>query len=204
MRLIGFARKEAPSDKKGAFWAWFAANEARFRDLRAADDRTVNEIGTMVRAVCPDLTFEVGPGVHSEWSFVVSADGIRSAFPAVVDLVNAAPSIPGWDIVAFRQPRQGSGLNWKGAYFATNSFYYTSAEADGELDLVIYCPGLNADSEETLKGVTFLLLDFLLGEFDVATRIGAIDWVPLEAGDRDPRLRPLTELRAEMASRAMT
>jgi hypothetical protein len=47
------------------------------------------------------ISFEVGTNVR-RIEFVISAGGIKRAFPAVMSLVRSAPSLDGWTITAFR------------------------------------------------------------------------------------------------------
>jgi hypothetical protein len=64
-----------------------------------------DELNRQLNKVNSDLTFEFGPILNGKREFVVTADGIAAAFPAVEAHVQAAPTFDDWTIVAFRQPK---------------------------------------------------------------------------------------------------
>jgi hypothetical protein len=87
------------------FWNWFVKHEPElfnFDPVREAErERLFDELACELRKVDPDLAFEFGPQ-HTRREFVVSAAGIKRAFPAVVSLVAAAPTLERWWLIAFR------------------------------------------------------------------------------------------------------
>lgn len=100
-------RNSSPED----FWKWFVANESRIR-AEAGNRSIVMGIAKELARVHPDLVFEYGmtsPG--GDWIFEVSADGVPDRIPAVQRMVSKAPKIPGWRIVAFRQPVDLAGIS---------------------------------------------------------------------------------------------
>src|SRR5688500_16325021 len=87
------------------FWSWFTANAARFGDDESAQEPLLDELTAALNRVEPGLTFEIGFGHAAPRELVISADGRLELFAAVVALVSAAPSVPGWTVAPFRQPR---------------------------------------------------------------------------------------------------
>jgi hypothetical protein len=68
-------------------------------------------------------------------------------------------------------------------------------ERQGMIALTIYVRGLTPQNEVGVKQAAFLLLDSLLGEYDIETRVGGIEWKP--APDQPaPPLRSIRELPA--------
>src|SRR5437762_517391 len=93
---------------EAGFWKWFVDHEAELFDfdpnqeLERKDlfDRLALELHKSNR----DLTFEFGPkGAPRE--FVISAAGMKNAFPAVIRLTRAAPKLERWRVMAFRPRR---------------------------------------------------------------------------------------------------
>ncbi len=72
--------------------------------LRAAD-ALLDELQGQIHYVHPELWFEVGGHPRGPRELVVTAEGKVEIFPWVQDLVRAAPRIPGWEIIAFKQPQ---------------------------------------------------------------------------------------------------
>ena len=54
---------------------------------------------------------------------------------------------------------------------------------------------MGPDNHERVAGAVFILLDNALGEFLVATAVGAIEFAPLPEDPVAVGLRPLTSLR---------
>jgi hypothetical protein len=86
------------------FWKWFLKNETKLLNFEADQEATFNNLSAALSSVDPDLTFEFGPPMPKR-EFVISAGGIKRAFPAVVALAGAAPKLPNWQVTAFRPRR---------------------------------------------------------------------------------------------------
>jgi hypothetical protein len=87
------------------FWKWFAKHEPKLFNFDFGQEiereRLFDEVGSELQKVDPDLTFEFGPK-ETRREFVVSAGGIKRAFPAVASLVAVAPAFERWQFFAFR------------------------------------------------------------------------------------------------------
>jgi hypothetical protein len=67
---------------------------------------------------------------------VISADGIRSAFPFVSKLVHIAPEIDKWKIVAFRQPvTDFSEIQLLDIKLNLDDVYFRFAKDNGKLNI---------------------------------------------------------------------
>ena len=75
-----FRKKESPDV---AFWSWFATNEDRLFYFEKDQEKIFDELNGKLRAIHPSVTFEFGPVKQGKREFVISADGIREAFPFV-------------------------------------------------------------------------------------------------------------------------
>jgi hypothetical protein len=84
-------------DSQLTFWQWFDAHQDELFDFEVDQERIFNDLSEQLIQVHPQLTFEFGP--KADWrEFVISAGGIREAFPAVSSLVAAAPKLDRWRI----------------------------------------------------------------------------------------------------------
>jgi hypothetical protein len=90
------------------FWRWFTQNE---EDLFSFDptneakrEALFDRLATELQKVNSQLTFEFGPNAEKR-EFVISAAGLKRAFPAVVALTQAAPILDRWEVIAFRPRR---------------------------------------------------------------------------------------------------
>ena len=63
-----------------------------------------------------------------------------------------------------------------GAELGTSALWYRTARQEDKLDLALAIEGQDKDGAHGFLGPVFLLLDAALGEYDVATRIGVIEF----------------------------
>ena len=88
-----------------AFWAWFQDHQEHIEQALGAPQTLTRLLAPRLHRVHGALTFEVGRGADGTFRFVVSADGLLGAVPAVEALVAGAPRLPQWRVIAFRPPR---------------------------------------------------------------------------------------------------
>jgi len=178
------------------FWSWFIQHEVKLFDLDPAQEnereRLFDQVASELQNVHPNLTFEFGPkGPIRE--FVVSAGGIRGAFPAVVRLTQAAPTIERWQITAFRPRRSMINIvEFKGKRVDPRDVQFSLLDNGKVAGLYLFIPGFHEDDLD-LKQVGYLLLDEALGEYDVEARLGLIRMLSPDARTEMDRY-PLNEL----------
>lgn len=175
-----------------AFWQWFAGHKGKLAVVKRADEPIADELAAQLRKIDKDMTFELAVETK-ERELIVSAGGIRSAFPAVKRLVAAAPPLEGWKIIAFR-PRKLADFTVElgdGTTLAPAALTFrVLGSGRGKVGIAIYVEGDKSVSQQT-KSAVYLLLDAALGELDVETRLGEID---IKAGPAPGGGRPFREL----------
>ena len=156
---------------------------------RIADREIIfDELAAQLQKVDPDLDFEFGPrGTRRE--FVISAGGIKRAFPAVISLVNVAPSLNRWRVTAFR-PRRAPlhVVEFGGKCVDPEHVQFSLLDNGKTVGIYLFIPGFR-ESDVELKQIGYLLLDGTLGEYDVESRLGLIKMFPPDTptdGDRYP------------------
>ena len=190
----------APS-KRGAdqriavFWTWFSQHAP---ELHADKDleHVMMRIGVELARVDADLIAEVGELDDSKRNLVITADGHKELFPRVKEVFAARPdSVEGWKIVAFRQrdPRTaGFSIEMNGQTITAKNVKFVATRADDKLDIDVFIPGFT--TMEEMGSMAYVLLDHTIGEYDMETKIGAID---IAALDKAPAgARALIELPA--------
>ena len=180
-------------NKAEAFWDWFQANEARIYDFESDREKVFSDLGRELKKVHPDLVFEFGPK-NEKRDFVVSADGIKEAFPAVKELVDKAPSLERWNIVQFRQRgKTDVSMVLDGEKFSSDQFQFT-IEPDGEkAGITLYFAGYDQNRRDLHHKAGFLLLDNCLGEYDMETKVGFVEVKPASQPSGLTK-QPLSEL----------
>ncbi len=175
------------------FWDWFSANSVNIYHFERNQEKIFLKLQSEFKKIHPDLVFEFSP-ILSDGSreFVISADGIKSVFPIVFEIVKNAPTINNWKIIALRQPHKevdqvvykGLSVNFKNVYF---KYGEDQDRVAIELNLKDYY-----ESEEW-STITFILLDTILGEYDSEMKLSRIEKKRLIETEI-PNLLPIREL----------
>ena len=167
------------------FWEWFQSNEAALFDFEKDQERVFKQLLAQLRKVNPDLVFEFGPNNNGRREFVISAGGIRAAFPAVESLYAAAPALPRWEFIKFRPRRAAMDISYAGISVKATSVLVKITSLGAKADIILYFPEYSRASHNAHMGIAFLFLDHALGEYDVETRVGKIDVRPLSDAPAD-------------------
>ena len=196
LALLGLASCNSKT-KEEKFWDWFKANESSYYSESGNRKELFSELRTQLQAIDENLTFEFTPIQKNHVKeLTISADGIASSFPTVSALVTKAPRIRNWKFNAFRQriPGDNIEINYEGPgiKIAYNDLYFRYAKDSAKLGLELNIR--NYTDSEDFKNATYVLLDGLIGEYDMGTRISSIAFKKLQESKRDTLVR-IVELR---------
>ncbi|MGV3620987.1 MAG: hypothetical protein ACO1OB_09220 [Archangium sp.] len=183
-------------DKDADFWKWVGAHVAELKAVKTGQEPVVTELSAELEKAAPGLVFELGVGTDP-FEFVISADGIKDRFDDVKRLTGNAPQIPGMKVIAFR-PRKtidGFEMHIGSLQLAAADVKYVSRQSDGKTSLDLYVEGFNAETKEDVTRAGFVLLDATIGEYDMETKIGAIEFHGMPAPEGS---KPLPSLPAEL------
>lgn len=191
--MFGWLRKE---DEVAGFWRWFERNAGR---IRKGVDRTdykviVHELGERIVRAAPGVMHEIGKPDADTVELILSADGVRANIAGVLALMKRAPQLPGFMFTAFRPRRHDLALDVFERRVTGDDIRYVAEPDDELLHLRVFMPH-DWDWSEHQRGMAgFLMLDQALGEYDVMTGLGVIDF---EIGPPPPHARPLSNLAGE-------
>ncbi len=188
--------------KKGdahSFWDWFSREAPVIaRELPSnLSQKTIQDLGKALDSCEKGIAWEIGQNKEGVNELIISADGIRENIPRVQRLVQAAPQIPGWRIVAFRQRTSGMSLQF-GPHNLDDMTVLFRPDDGLPVHATYYVPGMEAGRDRVM-GAVFLLLDCTIGEWDVMTCIGEVRLDHPAAAP--PDAVPLSELPALIDSR---
>lgn len=174
------------------FWRWFVEHEQDLLNFEKDRERVFDELANELQKVDCDLTFEFGPK-EAKREFVVSAGGVKRAFPAVTALTAAAPRLENWEITAFRQRRGAlETIEFGDKRVDPKDVRFALLDNGKIAGIYLFIPGYQ-DHDIDFKQIGYLLLDALLGEYDVEMGVGLIKMFAPEANIRGERF-PLATL----------
>ncbi len=175
MVIFGLFSRQAQATPETDFWVWFQKNEATLFEFEKDQVRTFDSLAAAMRKVHPNLTFEFGPKENGRREFVISADGIKDAFPKVEALYAIAPEIPRWEFIKFRPRREPANISFREVSVRAEDVFVFVEPDRTKAGITVFLPEYSKQAHETFAGVAFLLLDRALGEYDVETRVGFIE-----------------------------
>jgi hypothetical protein len=168
------------------FWHWFLHHQHELLSFEQDRDRIFDSLASQLRKIDSRLVFEFGPR-EVKREFVISADGILAAFPAVVSLVDAAPDMPDWKITAFRPRRAAmSIIEIQEKRVDPKLVEFSLLHNDQVAGIRLFIPSFQ-EEDAGWKAIGYLLLDEALGEYDVETRLGLIKMYSPNASTAETR-----------------
>ena len=195
---MGFSlfNKQSKEDK---FWNWFSKNQnTYYNEIENLEirEKIFNDLSTELKKVHKDLVFEFSP-IHENGirEFTVSAEGIKELFPIVEKLIESAPKIEKWQFNAFRQRIPGDEFEIQYGDFriSYSDIYFRYVDGEyGEIGIELNIRDFD-DSGQS-KNAIYILLDGLIGEYDITMGIDWIEWVKLDETNIE-NLNPITILR---------
>jgi len=121
---------------------------------------------------------------------VISADGRKHLFLAVLALIRASPTVGRWDFnpfrgrSSFREQSDGErahvDLIYEGKKYPSSLIRYalTRDERKDKIGVMLFMKGYSEEEEMTFKSFAYLYLDSILGEYDVEMHVGAVEVLP--------------------------
>lgn len=184
----------------GAFWDWWAGDGRHLDPSQAGPEHAA--LDGLLAAIDPDLTWHLGPGRSAEHRLTVSAGGLAAARPAAERWFRAAPPPDAtWEYapaVEADPAAFGAVLEVDGASVDLSAvvLHVETDLEDLRVHVGVHHPAF-ADLPERVHGpVTFMVLDWALGEDDVARWVGRVE--PSTTAPVSPR--SVDDLRAAVAA----
>jgi hypothetical protein len=181
-------------NKNEAFWNWFSKNQSQYYEFENNQEKLFDELSARLKEIDTNLVFEFGPIRDNVREFTISADGIIDSFPKVQQLVNDAPTFTNWKINAFRQRITDEDISIKYDDFKISyeDIFFRYSEENGKIGVELNIRNYKDDAN--YNNAIYLLLDSLLGEYDVETKLSWIDRKQLNESNVDS-LYKFVELR---------
>lgn len=185
------------------FWKWFAKNDDRLFHFERDREAVFDDLSRAMGRVHPSLTFEFGPVMdNGKREFVISAGGILDGFAAVEALFESAPALARWQFLKYRQRRLPlNDIEFAGKSIAAADVHYQLFKDGAKIGIVVFFDGYNDDEHEIYGQIGFLYLDEALGEYDIETKVGFIEFHDRSSEHFDGA-RPIADLPAHFDEHA--
>jgi hypothetical protein len=172
------------------FWlAFLRSEEAMF-----AGGEPGGELLGLIARVHPDLELDIGTVVSGVRSLVISAGGIREAFASVEALARGAPPLRRWRVVRYRQRHSvRANFAFQGLSLSPGNIRFAISSGGPGSGIVLYMPGYTREEHSRYLALALMMLDALLGEYDVEMKLGSIVIEAL-GPDRGARAATLDQL----------
>ena len=183
MRL--FRKKARPEGETIAeFWQWWATvRDDVASAIPAGTVRDIaDELGRRVEAIRPELEWELTRGSASAHTLVVTSGGQAALRATAARWLAAAP--PADDTWSYRCVRAADPstfeatmeLNGHKLELAHTRYGITVDKERDQIDVVCYHPAFEGMPDDVQAQITFLTLDWAVGENDVEIWLGEIGW----------------------------
>jgi hypothetical protein len=160
------------------FWDWFQNKKSDIEKFIISDsddysiyDELTEKLSSYNELVIAELTKDT----HDINVLILSCDGRIDGIPFVEKLYESAPIIENWRFQKFRMPGHVKELNYQGLQFKSNDIKIKYTPDEQYFNLELFIKGYNTN-DDRYKGLAFLYLDHMVGEYNVMTKIGNIEF----------------------------
>jgi hypothetical protein len=165
------------------FWNWFSNNKDKYFFLNQVDsevkEKLLNEFEINLHKFCDSLFFEIGGFPDKTQELIITAEGNIEYFDKVEELVNSAPKLKDWNIIAFKPPMDfGFSLTFEGITSNASDLWFLPLENNDNPELIglrIGFPNYKNNKVKEFRFIAYLILDTILGEKSNALDIAYLD-----------------------------
>ena len=168
-----------PAPEIAAFWHEFVDAQASLQAQPLLE--RVESANALIERHLGGLALEMSGGEHDAVvDLIVTAHGSTENFPLLMQVVAAAPVLQSYRVRAFRerttQPDFPIGMD--GFELATSEVLIACGQDDGQAALEIrFGREIPSDYQDHARNMASIMLDHVLGEYDFAVKVGAVDFV---------------------------
>lgn len=190
--FLNLFKKKDPVE---AFWQYFKDHERELYNFKDEDvEKLFGDLHKLLSKVNNQLVFSIPKQmVDEKREFTISASSIGKNFPDVIRLVEAAPHMERFTIIAFNQRNDDEYGTTSNDIELTRDdvfFSYTYDEEIPAFYLELYIKGFQEDNDDYYE-IALELLEIVVGEYVLGTKITEIGFNKFISADE---LIPINEL----------
>jgi len=162
-----------------SFWLRFREGEAALV-LKPVREQ-VEEINQVLEEGLDGLALEMSAKDGDvQVEMIATAHGAKERFPLLMDFVKRAPPLKHYSLSAFRTRTEEPDfpIRMDGFELATSEILVGHFADEGLVGIeVMFDRELPSDMQDHARNMAFIMLDHVLGEYDFAVKVGAVDFV---------------------------
>ena len=167
-------------DTKKEFWDWFVKNKTKLEEFIKSDNRDfliynqlTNKLQGFNKLIFPEITIDE----NDNFVLIITPDGIKEGMIPTKEIVDSAPFVDNWVIKKYRQATDKMDLNFNELEFKYEDIkiWRKFNIEDVNVDIAVLIRNFN-EKDTRFISLAFLYLDHILGEFNVLSRVGQIDF----------------------------
>lgn len=185
------------------FWEWFSAHHSAYLQIDDKDDDEIdyllNELLQHLHAYCDKLYFKIGGPDPAIKEFIITAEGDPEFFDKAEDLVQIAPRLKGWKLIALSPPAEEleETIHYDGLELHIDDIWFIpldSKEEPHKFGIRVCIGHFDPAEEEKYFYAVNYLLEKMLGEKDNALIIQYMEVSNLPATPEEDGLFRLEDL----------
>ena len=184
--------------KEKKFWDWFVKNQQSIEHFvdNMEDYSIYNELTKKLK----DYHSELYPEVTKEgdtYELIITPDGMKVGMEPTKKIVEKAPFLKNWELFRFRQAKDDFGIEIEDVSLELDSIKVLRFFREEEVDIGVCIEDYDPENK-SFHVAGFLMLDHILGEFNVLTRVGAVEFYDWNAIKPEHETVSLLVLRKEI------
>lgn len=202
--MFGPFKKQSPAGSKSKiseseFWSWFEEQRTDIEHFIDSTDRNLDifhGLTAQMKRYNNYLFPELSKSAGGKYILVITPDGISEGLEPTQKLANECPGFNNWEIKKFRQPNEDFKIEHDSVNFLPSDIKIIPEvdEQNEKVNIRVFIRNMEKD-EMTYQQLAFLYFDHILGEFNVITRVGYIDFHNLSENQSVKDSINLIELR---------
>jgi hypothetical protein len=189
-----------------AFWVWLEQNSQQLAN-NVEDFQLVAALDRRVHLLHPHLSWEIGPGMKTDWHLAISPNLNKDLVDVARRIVAQAPTIPRWEFFPARQPKTWDGrleLGIKsGARVqldASKWKYVLLRYPDGAHEIILHADNVDPLQEDDRWTAAAIVLESILGEETLMERVEKFELTGSIDAELAANEKPISLLKKAIAS----
>lgn len=177
-------------------------NKTKLEEFIKSDNRdysTYNHLTNKLQGFNKLLFPEITIDENDNFVLIITPDGIKEGMIPTKEIVDSAPSVDNWVIKKYRQATDKMDLNFRDLEFKYDDIKIWRKFNIEEVNVDIAVLIRNFNEKDTrFISLAFLYLDHILGEYNVLSRVGQIDFLGWDKLSDKIEIIDLLSLRKEI------